>query len=258
MNEHKLSLRELLERQFDRYVAPKQKTDNLADVTSETSPVPPVPESSVDIPVPETAESETPDAAAEEKWVTDMFETHCDRCAAKGFKSPAEWVRHLIMVDAALESHPLETIGYLATVYGVDVPKNMPTTPVVDWLIARHKERACARIDRLVEKAVSPEGVHQYPHYADVRQEMFRLIDGGMAHSIEEAYDQAIWLTQSVRDKLIHERADALLAERVHEAEQAKEASFCAQGKPCGAVSEEVPSIRALLERAFTKAGIYH
>ncbi len=243
MNEQNISLRALLEREFDRYDTPEAPVETPVEaepaVVTETTVV-----------------TEAP-VAPEAEWVVQLVKDHCGRCATRGFKDVADWIRFLVQSEAALETHPHEMIAHLAKTYGVPFTVRAPRTKVSDLFEARRKACACTAVDRFVEKAVTPEGACKYPHYADVREEMFRLMDCGAAHSVTDAYDQAIWLTATVRDRLIQERAEALLAERAREAAHSEAAGFCAVGKPCGETTEGVPSIRTLLERAFTKAGIY-
>lgn len=97
-------------------------------------------------------------------------------------------------------------------------------------------------------------------YFANVRNDMGRLIAAGQAASLKDAYDKACWGNPEIRDLLIRERQTAETAERERQARErasaARRASGSITGSPTPGASQvnsgPSPSVREELERQFS------
>lgn len=96
-----------------------------------------------------------------------------------------------------------------------------------------------------------------HPHFEDVRVEMGRLIEAGLAQDMNDAYERAIWSVPEIRQKVQAEASAKSEAERKAKAreqvDKAKRASGSVSGAPGmagnGQSTTPAPTLRAELER---------
>ncbi len=199
-----------------------------------------------------------------------------EKLEKSGIKSSADWVEKLSQIEDFIEQKPDKVIKALSQIYGIDTVKQtepvktdkpvQPVNPLLakikqlddsimqmkNMLSQQHQQNKMAGMDADFA-AVDDLGNMKYPYYNQVRDYMCEMIKKEPEISPNAAYEKAIWLNQGVRDALIKEKADALLNEKVVEAEKAKKAGFNPSGK--GALSpvnqdEQPKTTRQLLEEA--------
>lgn len=66
-----------------------------------------------------------------------------------------------------------------------------------------------------------------HPYFEEVKQQVFNLLQNGMAQDVSQAYEQALWTHPAVREELIKQKISSSAAE----AQKAKQASFAPKGK---------------------------
>ena len=74
----------------------------------------------------------------------------------------------------------------------------------------------------------------KYPYANDVRQEMAALFASGQAKTLDEAYESAVYMNKTVRERIIEDRANAELEKRAAAAAEKKQASVSVSGSPGG------------------------
>ena len=71
------------------------------------------------------------------------------------------------------------------------------------------------------------DGKPLHPHFDEVEQIVFNLLNSGAVKDVSEAYKQALWLHPTLRTKLI----DKTISIQTTEAQKAKKAGFTLKGK---------------------------
>lgn len=147
-----------------------------------------------------------------------------------------------------LQQRPKETIQALAKQYGVE-PDSLEADEYVDPDTKALKEEITqlkgylnqqAQVQQQTQQqtyqqqiqefaSASDEGGNpKHPHFETVRNEMSRLLSGGLAQTMDEAYEQAVYLRPDLRDQLTQQTVEAKLAQerkqREDELEKAKKA----------------------------------
>lgn len=110
--------------------------------------------------------------------------------------------------------------------------------------------------------AQDESGNPKHPHFEAVRPKMSRLLAGGLASSLEDAYEQALYLKPETRQQLTQQQIDAKLAEdrkqREDELEKAKKAkrqlSGSGQAKRASQVNSLDDAINAAYDEVFSAA----
>ena len=92
-----------------------------------------------------------------------------------------------------------------------------------------------------------------YPHFEQVRESMAQLLQGGVAESLEDAYNKAAWSNPEIRSSLIQSEEAKRIKDQAGIARSAKSKAVSIHGSPSGA---ETPakelSIRDQLQQALT------
>jgi len=98
------------------------------------------------------------------------------------------------------------------------------------------------------------------PFFDDVREEMGKLINAGLASDLQEAYDKAIYANPAIRGKVLAEQQAKADAERrqkeQHKVEQARSAGVQVKGAPTGSSNSaalKAKDRRAMLEEAWDR-----
>lgn len=74
------------------------------------------------------------------------------------------------------------------------------------------------------QSAKSDHGKPLHPHFEAVQEDMAKLITGGYATDLKEAYDKAVWANPETRAKLLADQSAAKAKENDAKAKRAKEA----------------------------------
>ncbi|MCH2458987.1 MAG: hypothetical protein MK186_13180 [Henriciella sp.] len=165
--------------------------------------------------------------------------------------NPVLAVRDLLGMAALMRTGTHEQKRQLllstAQQFGVDLsgtqanPQEAPQVlhdPRVDTLeqtlrqmAAQNEQQTRQQLQSDVEKFAQ-----SHPHFDDVRVEMGRLIEAGIAKDMDDAYERAIWSVPDVRQKVQAEAAEKTAKEREakarEQAEKAKRASGSVTGAP--------------------------
>ena len=96
-------------------------------------------------------------------------------------------------------------------------------------------------------------GALKHPFFSDVVKDMHDLISHGVAKDLNSAYETAVWLNSTTREKLIDKRTKAALALKSKDAQKSKEATFAPKGK--APVNKKDLSLREELEMRFAELG---
>lgn len=205
-------------------------------------------------------------------WIDDVFSSEQERLSNDGVSDPKVWVKGMAAIDRALSDHPLETLEYLAKVYGVTFPVRNENTNNVSpelavalqklhqnqqqlWQALRQQgeQTHLLAISNFVS-AKDDNGALLHPHFSAVKDDMFALLRGGAALDFENAYEKALWLNPQTREQLITKQNVQNLQMLADEAEKAKTAGFSPRGK---LEKEDYSKMttREILERKFKELG---
>ena len=205
-------------------------------------------------------------------WIDDVFSGEQKRLNHDGVSDPKVWVKGMAAIDRALSEHPLETLEYLAKVYGVTFPVRNENINNVSpelaaalqklhqnqqqlWqaLLQQGEQTHLLAISAFVS-AKDDNGVLLHPHFSAVKDDMFALLRGGAALDFENAYEKALWLNPQTREQLITKQNVQNLQTLAAEAEKAKTAGFSPRGK---LEKEDYSKLttREILERKFKELG---
>lgn len=196
------------------------------------------------------------------KWAEKLFDDRAERLKAAGFDKPQDYIEKLVEIDDELEQNPAGVLEQLAQIYGVQNVNN--NHAFNDWQARlwqhlqsaqkdfenRQFDAACFDVERF-ENATDDNGNLRHPFYQDVKDEMKRILKSGGANDLQEAYAKAVWAKPETRDKMIENRIQAILEEKMKAAQMAKDASFLANSKAVETPKEL--SLREELEAQFKK-----
>ena len=73
--------------------------------------------------------------------------------------------------------------------------------------------------------AKDESGNLKHAYFDDVKEEMRKLFAAGLVNNFDDAYNRAIWAVDSVREKMIAERAKNDMAQKQATAQKAKTAA---------------------------------
>ena len=188
------------------------------------------------------------------KWIDEIYASRSDELQKDGVKSPDEWLKKMVEVDFMLSKNPEDTINMLAVSYAL---KNSPKTPI----LAENQSNLSEIISKqLVDKELSDFieelddlGSLKHPFFKDVAKDMHNLILKGLAKDLSSAYETAIWLNSSTRNKLIEKRTKDALEIKSKNAQKSKEAGFAPKGK-APEIKKDL-SLREELEMRFAELG---
>lgn len=200
-------------------------------------------------------------------WVNDAFSSRQERLAKNGINQVQDYFNLLTQIDDALATDPQKTIQALADSYGVKFGDNNSSLDSlrgelrdVQQLLASQqaylKEQQTKQANLAFNEFVNAkdeQGNLKHPYLNEVRQDMIKLIQGGVSQTLDDAYNKAIYLNEAVRNKIISEKSQADLNSKVVEAGKAKAAGFNPSSKT--EPEEREKSLQELLEDAFNKVG---
>lgn len=170
---------------------------------------------------------------------------------------PNEVIKNLIAADDLLNSDPIAGLQWIAQQKGVDLNQflsngtpapaprqSVDLSPLVNRLSAleqhissQNEAQGLSLVDAFAEKN---------PHFNDVSNEVFKLIpvikgenpNAAPSVVLEKAYESALWLNPTVRDRLIQEKtetaAKAKQDETAKKFAQSRSAAVSIKGSPNG------------------------
>jgi hypothetical protein len=100
--------------------------------------------------------------------------------------------------------------------------------------------------------AKDENGNLKHAYFDDVKEEMAKLFNAGLATNFEDAYNRAIWSVESVRNKIIADKTKTELANKVTEANKSKTAGFEPSSK-----NDATPKELSLREEIEKNLAIY-
>lgn len=182
---------------------------------------------------------------------------------------PAAFTRQLLSYYQQLNENPAATIQQLAQNYNLDLANLGANAPYRSPAEVAHEQRL-AQLERTLQQQLSQarqgefQRLHQQidtfasetsasgeplrPHFEHVKDIMTKLIRGGNATGLQDAYDMACKLSPDVMAQANAQRVAAETARKAAEAKKAKSASSRATGKHTGTSKN---SLREDIESAY-------
>lgn len=186
-------------------------------------------------------------------------------------------VTQLLSYAEALARDPAGMIPQLAQMYGVDLQQLVQEQPYVDPEVATLKQQLAElqqahyqreqyqqqeQHNRLIEEvrafetAVDEQGNPKHPHFNRVFDRMIGLARGGLAQSLQDAYEMAVSLDAELQAEIAQQKAQAQAATQTAEAKRAVEASRTVRSKSVAESSPPERSLRDELAAQLEQAGI--
>lgn len=199
-------------------------------------------------------------------WVDKVFNDRKDDLTAQGYKSAQEYINDLVLISDALNKNPLQTIEALKANYAVDGGQQTTQDNALQrelkalqdkvqqqqsYLDNQEKARIVSQYNDFVN-AKDENGNPKHVYFEEVKPEMQALFNAGLASDFEDAYNQAIWRVENVRNKLIAERAAGAQVKTAAQTQKAKTAAFEPTAK-----SEPNAKKRSLREEIEHNLAIY-
>lgn len=197
------------------------------------------------------------------KWVDKLYTDRKDDLSAMGYQNAQEYLSDLDKIFVTLDQNPRDTIEKLSQFYGIDGGAANDNTlqrqlAAISQKLSEHQRFLDAQRKESVQKeyeafmnAKDDKGNPKYAFYNDVSSEMANLIRAGLAKNFEEAYNQAIWRVEDVRNKIIAQKAGESIQEKADVVGKAKSAAFDPSSKTEGSVRPL--SLREEIERNYNR-----
>lgn len=192
-------------------------------------------------------------------WVEKIYNDRKDALTGNGYQNAQAYINDLVLIADALEKDPASTIEALKQNYGLNGSQDNALQRQLSELTSKLNEQqkyldaqraeSTAREYQEFVNAKDDKGNLKHPYFEDVKGEMMNLFKAGMAKNFEDAYDQAIWRIEGVRNKIIASQTGAKLEQKATEAQKAKAAGFDPSSKKEG--TPRVLSLREELERNY-------
>ena len=198
-------------------------------------------------------------------WVDKVYNDRKDALAAQGYNSAQDYINDLVLISDALNKDPTATIDLLKQNYGVNATGSQQDNALQRQLTALQEkvlqqqnflqqqevQRVKSELDAFVN-AKDESGNLKHAYFDDVKEEMRKLFAAGLVNNLDEAYNRAIWAVDSVREKMIAERAKNDMAQKQATAQKAKTAAFEPTSK-----TEGTPKKRSLREEIEHNMAIF-
>jgi hypothetical protein len=193
-------------------------------------------------------------------WVDKAYNDRKDNLLKQGFNNAQEYYNTLVSIADALEKDPQSTIAQLQSIYGIG-NDNALQRQLLDlqqtvanqqsYLRQQENNRIKSEYDVFVN-AKDENGNLKHGYFEDVKSDMLALLQAGMAKNFEDAYNQAIWRNEAVRNKIIEEQTKVGLQKATATAQKAKTAAFEPTSK-----GDATPKKRTLREELEHNMAIY-
>ena len=179
------------------------------------------------------------------KVLDDLFELNRARLAQHGIEKMQDWLSGLAFIDQQMESNPLGMLLSLAETYGVSPQFFLPEKHGLNRefisrlcclenkyhdltsYLQNQKTQKFIEMLQMFGRQTDLDGNLTHPFFEEVKNLVFALLDKGVSPDIENAYENALWLTPSIRAQLIKK----IISAQTSEAEKAKKAAFAPKGK---------------------------
>lgn len=194
-------------------------------------------------------------------WVDKAYNDRKDNLVKQGFNNAQEYYNTLVSIADALEKDPQSTIAQLQSIYGISGNDNALQRQLLDlqqtvanqqnYLRQQENNRIKSEYDVFVN-AKDENGNLKHGYFDDVKSDMLALLQAGMAKNFEDAYNQAIWRNEAVRNKIIEEQTKVGLQKATATAQKAKTAAFEPTAK-----GDATPKKRTLREELEHNMAIY-
>lgn len=195
-------------------------------------------------------------------WVDKFYNDRKDSLSAQGFKGSQDYLETLVGIADSLDKDPQATIQKLGSIYGVSgqdntlqrqiLAQNQEISELRGYLQAKENEKVKGEFDAFIN-AKDEAGNPKHGYYEDVKQEMITLLQAGLAKNFEDAYDKAIWQVESVREKILADKAQKALEAKTTQAKVAKTAAFEPSSKKEG--TQKPLTLREQIERNYDALG---
>lgn len=198
-------------------------------------------------------------------WVDKVYNDRREALAAQGYNSAQDYINDLVLISDALAKDPTATLEALRSNYGVEASGQennalqrqlMALQQTVNqqqsYLNAQRQESIMNALNAFMN-AKDESGNAKHIYFDDVRDEMVALLKSGLAKDYDDAYNQAVWRVESVRNKMIAAQAKAELEQKTATAQKAKTAAFEPTSKTEG--TPKKLSLREELERNMAMFG---
>ncbi len=190
------------------------------------------------------------------KWLDEIYATRSDELQKDGIKCSDEWLKKMVEIDTMLSKNPADTIKMLAVSYGLDdshklsdsaklEPKSNLSEVISKQLVEKQLSDFVSEIDDC--------GSLKHPFFNEVIKDMHDLISKRIAKDLPQAYETAVWLNSSTRNKLIEKHIKEALEIKSKDAKKSKEAGFSPKGKASHDIKDL--SLREELEMRFAELG---
>ena len=193
-------------------------------------------------------------------WVDKIYNDRKDALSGN-YENAQAYINDLVLISDALDKDPASTIEQLKQYYGLNGSQDNALQRQLSELTAKLNEQQryldSQRQERTVQEyqefvnAKDDKGNSKHPYFEEVKSEMINLLKAGMAKNLDDAYNQAIWRVEDIRNKIIASQTGARLEQKATEAQKAKAASFDPTSKK--EATPKVLSLREELERNYDK-----
>lgn len=195
-------------------------------------------------------------------WIDKFYNDRKDVLTQQGYKNVQDYLETLDGIAKSLDSDPATTLAKLSSMYGVSSQddtlqrqlnaQNQAISQLKGYLQSQENERAKNEYDNFVN-AKDEAGNPLHAYFEDVKSEMQTLLQAGLAKNFDDAYNQAIWRVEDVRNKLLEAKAKEQLAIKTTQAKVAKTAAFDPQTKKEG--EPKKLTLREQIERNYDSLG---
>jgi len=203
-----------------------------------------------------------------EQW-NSVIEPYKQQLDLRGME-PAAFVRQVMGYYQQLNQNPATTIRQLAQNYNLDLASlgadepyrspseiaNMQQTAMIQRqlqnVLQQQRQGEFQRLHQQIDTFASEtdaSGNPLRPYFEQVKDTMTKLIRGGTASGLNDAYDMACKLSPELMAQAEAQRAAAETARKAADAKKAKTASIRATGKHTGAASKR--SLKEDIEAAY-------
>lgn len=198
--------------------------------------------------------SDLRERALAHKWIDEIYASRSDELQKDGVKSSDEWLKKIVEIDTLLSKNPADTIKMLAVSYGVgnDLKTPNSTNSQSNLSEAISKQLVDKQLSDFIGE-IDESGSLKHPFFKEVVKDMHDLISKGVAKDLVEAYETAVWLNSTTRNKLIEKRTKDALEIKSKDAQKSKEAGFSPKGK--APANKKDLSLREELEMRFAELG---
>lgn len=193
-------------------------------------------------------------------WVDKIYNDRKDALSGN-YENAQAYINDLVTISDALDKDPASTIERLKQYYGLDGSQDNALQKQVTalsqmineqqkYLDSERQAKTAQEYNEFVN-AKDEKGALKHTYFEEVRPEMIALLKAGLAKNLEDAYNQAVWRVESVRDKIIASKAGESVQQKATAAEKSKKAAFDPSSKSDAAPREL--TLREELERNIHK-----